>query len=404
MKKRMLLGLALATLLQSGVAYAEPNKKMSSALPRSMINVSKGQNTEQRKPLVQIALLLDTSGSMEGLIDQARYQLWNVVSDLAKARTEGEPIRLEISVYQYGTELVSKSKNCLRQIVPFTDNIDDVSKGLFSLHVGGGDEYCGAAIDSALNDLAWSESKGVYKAIFIAGNEYFDQGSTTFGQTLPELKSKSIFVNTIYCGTKYDGQSQWDTAAGIAGGVASLIDHNHHLPNMPTPYDEVMRELNDEMNATFVWYGSGGEKASRNQEKQDKNADRMSDHAFAARMATKAGHLYHHVNHDLVDAMQHRKVNLSKMPEKLMPVALRDKSPSDRADYMDEMIDRRKSVRRKMAEVLSKRQRYLENEYLKKKGGAKTMLGDALSMAIQEQAGSLGYTFDESGLVATNAN
>ena len=231
----------IAALVVSGacVAIANPAKKMSTSLASASAPKAEVAQNED-KPLIQIALLVDTSGSMKGLVDQARYQLWNVVSDLSKASLSDQPIRLEIAVYQYGTDQVSKSKGCLRQVVEFTEDLDQVSKGLFSLHVGGGDEYCGSVIEASLRDLTWNEDPSVYKAIFIAGNEYFDQGTTTFGEILPNLKSEAVFVNTIYCGTEYDGREQWDAAAEIAGGIASLIDHNHHLPNMPTPYDKMI--------------------------------------------------------------------------------------------------------------------------------------------------------------------
>ncbi len=369
--------------------------KMSTELSKTTSLSSNLQTTHE--PLIQLALLLDTSGSMEGLIDQARCQLWNVVSELAEARLNGDPIRLEIAVYQYGTDSIAKSKGCLRQITAFTEDLDEVSRGLFSLKVGGGDEFCGQVIESAVEGLSWSENPGVYKAVFIAGNESFDQGDTTVGGLLPQLRSKAVFLNTVFCGTKYGGQNQWALAAKIADGNAAMIDHNHHLPAMPTPFDAKMRQLNDEMNATFVWYGKDQGKAKKNQAKQDENAEEMSDHAFAARMSTKIGHLYHHVEYDLVDALMHKHVDLAKMPEEKMPTELQAKSPSDRMAFMDEMISRRKSVRRRMADLLSQRHRFLENEYLKKNSAGKTVLGDALSNAIKQQAGTLNYQFEEGG-------
>lgn len=392
MKKRVLLSLAIAALLPSAVSFGETRTSMSSKLSAP---VEVPARSVANEPLIQIALLLDTSGSMKGLVDQARSQLWNVVSDLSQARLNGDPIRLEIAVYQFGTEEVSKSRGCLRRVVSFTENLDEVSEGLFSLRVGGGDEFCGQVIGAAVEDLDWSEDSGVYKTIFVAGNEYFDQGNVTFGEILPEIQQKSILVNAIYCGTKYQGQEQWDSAAQIAGGVSALIDHNHHLPKMPTPYDTEMRELNELMNETFVWFGKGAERAARKQREQDKNAAEMSDHAFASRMSTKAGHLYHHVDHDLVDALRHGKADLETMPESLMPSVLRDKSPSDRQGFMEEMIAQRKTVRRRMAEVLSLRQIFLENELRKQGGNAKTVLGDALSTAIKLQAKMAGYKFAE---------
>ena len=394
--RKTLLYTIVALSCSGAISRAGNNTaKMSTELSKTTPISSNLQTTQE--PLIQLALLLDTSGSMEGLVDQARCQLWNVVSELAEARLNGDPIRLEIAVYQYGTESIAKSKGCLRQITTFTEDLDEVSRGLFSLKVGGGDEFCGQVIESAVDELSWNESPGVYKAVFIAGNESFDQGDTTVGGLLPKLKSKAVFLNTVFCGTKYGGQTQWDLAAKIAGGNAAMIDHNHHLPAMPTPFDAKMRELNDEMNATFVWYGKDQSKAKKNQAKQDENADKMSDHAFAARMSTKIGHLYHHVEHDLVDALMHKHVSLADMPEGKMPTELEAKSPSDRIAFMDEMISRRKSVRRRMADLLSQRHRFLENEYLKKNPSGKVVLGDALSDAIKQQAGTLNYQFEKEG-------
>ncbi|MEL6107757.1 MAG: vWA domain-containing protein [Planctomycetota bacterium] len=391
MKRSVINAFGVVAVCCTSLVAAEPKQKM--ALDFTAAQQPPSATPSQKDSLIQLALLIDTSGSMEGLVDQARYQLWNVVSDLAKARRGTQTIRLEIGVYQYGTDRVAKSKDCLRQIVGFTEDLDEVSRGLFSLHVSGGDEYCASAIARCLDDLEWSSDPSVYKAVFIAGNESFDQGKTTLGEVLPAVKQKSVFLNTVYCGTKYEGRPQWDVAAKIAGGLASFIDHNHHLPNMPTPYDARMRELNEEMNETFVWYGKGAAKAASNQGKQDRNADKMSDHAFAARMSAKIGHLYHHIDHDLVDAINHGHASLDKMPESLMPPVLSQKSSDERRTYMDEMIARRSSVRRRMAEVLSQRQRFLENELLKRGVEAKTVLGDALGEAIKDQAATLGYTF-----------
>ncbi len=371
--------------------------KMSETLPSRSATVSV-KNADKNEALVQVALLLDTSGSMKGLVDQARCQLWNVVADLAKARRGGQPIRLEIAVYQYGTETVSKKKGCLRQVVSFTDNLDEVSNGLFSLVVKGGDEYCGQVIGAAVDQLQWSANPSVYKVVFIAGNEPFDQGKTTYGEILPKADAQSIVVNTIYCGSKYAGEDQWKVASKASGGIHAKIDHNHHLPNIKTPLDGKMRELNRKMNETFIWYGDGSDKAAKNQQSQDKNADRMSDHAFAARMSAKIGHLYHHVHHDLVDAYRHGKVDLEKMSPSSMPENLREMSKEERMQYVTRMTEQRQSIRRQMADVIAQRHQFLQtkmSESLNDQQRSAMVLGDALVQAIRKQAREKGYRFGE---------
>lgn len=348
------------------------------------------------EPLVQLAVLLDTSGSMKGLADQARCQIWNAVSRLATAKRGGLPIRLQIAVYQFGTESVSKSEGCLRQVIPFTEDLDVISEALFRLQVAGGDEYCGAAINAAAADLEWSSDPSVYKTIVIAGNESFFQGETTFGEVLPQLASNSIVLNSIYCGTKYREEDGWQAATEIARGRFARIDHNHHLPNIKTPYDEKMRELNREMNATFVWYGKHSHVAADNQKHQDENTARMSDHAFAARMSAKIGHLYHHVDHDLVDAMTHGKVQVDRMPTELMPENLRRMTADQRVEFLNGKISDRQSVRRRMADLIAKRHAYLQKQMMNDLGkDAPQVFGEALIEALVEQATDCGFEFDE---------
>lgn len=165
---------------------------------------------------------------------------------------------------------------------------------------------------------------------------------------------------------------------------------------METPFDEQMRELNREMNDTFVWFGDGAEKAEKSQRAQDANVSKMSDHAYAARMSAKIGHLYHHVHHDLVDAMAHGKADLATMSDDQMPAALAKLSPDDRVKFMEEKTNERQAVRRKMADVISKRHQFLETKMtgqMKKPSDGSLVLGRALTLAIRKQAESKGYAF-----------
>jgi hypothetical protein len=73
---------------------------------------------------VQLALLLDTSNSMDGLIDQARSQLWTVVNEFAAARKGGQSVVLEVALYEYGNTRLSPQQGYVRQVLPFTTDLD----------------------------------------------------------------------------------------------------------------------------------------------------------------------------------------------------------------------------------------------------------------------------------------
>ena len=95
------------------------------------------------KPKIQLAILLDTSSSMNGLIDQTRNQLWQVVNEFSKAEQNGVKPSLEVAVYEYGNSRLSASNGYIRQVSGLTGELDAVSEALFSLTTNGGSEYCG---------------------------------------------------------------------------------------------------------------------------------------------------------------------------------------------------------------------------------------------------------------------
>src|SRR5688572_29060707 len=94
---------------------------------------------DPRAPLIQIALLLDTSNSMDGLIGQAKSQLWRVVNDLAGARCRGRAPRVQVALYEYGNSGLAAGENYVRQVLPFTADLDRVSERLFDLRTNGGE-------------------------------------------------------------------------------------------------------------------------------------------------------------------------------------------------------------------------------------------------------------------------
>jgi hypothetical protein len=80
---------------------------------------------------IQAAILLDVSNSMDGLIDQAKAQLWNMVSVMGKAKCNGLTPNIEIALYEYGRSTNDGTKGYVKQISAFTSDLDKLSKNLF---------------------------------------------------------------------------------------------------------------------------------------------------------------------------------------------------------------------------------------------------------------------------------
>ena len=202
-------------------------------------------------PTVQIALLLDTSNSMDGLIAQAKTQLWNVVNEFVKAKKNGRTPVIQVALVEYGKLTLSANEGYVRMILPLTDDLDKVSEELFALRTNGGEEYCGWVIREAVNKLEWSKTGDVYKAIFIAGNEPFTQGPVDFHASCRSAIERGIVVNTIFCGPNATGGTTgWRDGAVLADGSYMSIDQNQKVVEIPTPHDAEIARLGVDLNKT----------------------------------------------------------------------------------------------------------------------------------------------------------
>jgi hypothetical protein len=289
------------------------------------------------KPRVQLAILLDTSGSMSGLINQARTQLWSIVNDLATTEKNGVRPTLEVALYQYGNDGIPPSEGHIQMIVPLTDDLDRVSSELFKLGTNGGNEFCGHAIQSATNGLQWTEGDQDLKLIFIAGNEPFNQGTVDPKAACKAAIARGIMVNTIHCGSSSDGISGgWKDGAALADGRFLNIDQNSQVVEVAAPQDKQIAELNVKLNDTYVAYGAEGQQRVEMQSVNDANSSSISVANLSARARSKASAFYRNSTWDLVDAVKDDAEALDKVEESDLPEELRKLSKEERQAYIAE--------------------------------------------------------------------
>ncbi|MDA3959333.1 MAG: VWA domain-containing protein [Planctomycetota bacterium] len=350
---------------------------------------------EAPAPVVELAILLDTSSSMDGLIDQARARLWTIVNDLAKTTRNGAIPDLRVAVYEYGNSGLSSESNYIRQVIALSDDLDAVSEALFALNTNGGDEYCGAVIGRAMTDLKWTDGDH-YRAIFIAGNEPFTQGPVPYAQTCKEAVSRGVVVNTIHCGNAEAGQSgMWADAARLADGTSLNIDQDRVEVAIAAPQDDRIRELNGELNKTYVAYGVAGEAKAERQMVQDENAMASAPSSFADRAAAKSSKLYSNSDWDLVDAVVDGEVNLAEMEEAALPQVMRGMSEDERKAYVAEQSKKRQNLQTELTELVGARERFVAEKRAESGEQADDTFGAAARSAIKVQLKERGYTVGE---------
>lgn len=351
---------------------------------------------EQKCPrdyrLVQLCLLLDTSNSMDGLINQAKSQLWQIVNELSRMHKRGDNIRLEVALYEYGNNNLPVTSGYIRQVTPFTENLDLLSEALFSLDTNGGSEYCGHVIGSSLNQLQWNSSREGLKMIFIAGNEPFNQGSVDYEVACRWAAGKDIVVNTIYCGDYREGiGSFWQRGAVLGGGRYFAIDSDRDAGGIPTPYDHDLVLLNSRINSTYVPYGKAGKESIARQSQQDANAAKLSAPVSAARSVSKGSSLYKASEWDLVDALEEKKITTGQLRKEELPEELRKMNTGQLNGYVQQKKREREEVKAQITELSRKRDAYILQK--QKQNAGEQSLGSVILKNLRAQAEAKNFRF-----------
>ncbi len=416
MKRIAMLVVVLSLGMFAAGVFAEDAAKEEAAKPAET-------------PKIQIAILLDTSNSMDGLIDQTKNQLWEIVNDFLKVKQLGVSPELEVALYQYGNDGLDPKTDYIQQMTPFTTDLDLVSEKLFGLKTNGGLEYCGAVINRAVQELKWSDRRDDLRLIFIAGNEPFDQepgknarvqnraqvqqvqkkfsssktaaasqqeqaqatGAASYVDACKGAANKHIIVNTIHCGGEEEGRrTHWEDGALLTDGKYLVIDQNQAVVSIPAPQDKRLAELNSELNTTYIPFGQHGKAGAANQVAQDAN-NTMN---FSARVLSKSGKFYRNDSWDLVDAAAEDNFDLSKIETKDLPEAMQKMTSEEKKTYIAKHAEKRQAIQKEIGELSKARAAFIAEERSKMTEDDESF--GAVSLGImREQAEKAKFKYEE---------
>lgn len=334
----------------------------------------------KRVPKVQIAILLDNSGSMGGLLNQARTQLWKIVNTFASAQRDGVRPRLEIALYEYGDGVKRHSA--------FTTDLDLVSEKLFGLQVQGGDEYCGQVIQSATRELEWSGNPDDLKVIYIAGNEPFTQGPVPFQKAIAEAKKKGIVVNTIHCGGE---DATWRQGAVVAQGDHFIINHNAAIAYVPAPQDAELAKLGAQLNDTYVGYGTQGVRRKSMQVKQDQQAAAAAPSTALSRTVSKSTALYNNSDWDVVDAKKAGK-KVEELADDELPQEMRGLTKEEKKEFVAKKEKEREEIQARIRTLNAEREKFLAEQQAQAPAAEET-LDTAVVKSVKAQGEKKAFKF-----------
>lgn len=334
---------------------------------------------------------------MNGLIDQARAHIWEVVHELGQTTQDGQVPRLQVALYHYGDVPFLH-----KPLLHFSDDLDEVSRVLFAINGGGGEERCGEVIRNAVQQLAWSQHPRDLRLIVIAGNEPFTQGPVDYREAIALARSKDIVVSTIHCGPEAQGVAgKWADGARLGGGTFHNINHNARNFDMQAPQDARIRELNTQLNGTYLAYGAQGREARLRQEAQDLNAGNLGASAYANRALVKSGGQYDNRRWDLVDAVAADGDALAAIPAAELPEALRGLDAAGRQAAVAEMAAKRQALQAELAQVAQERANFVQAEQRRLAAGSgDPSLGEAMVSGLRQLAEAKGYISSPAGAPA----
>ncbi len=330
---------------------------------------------------------------MDGLINQAKSQLWKIVNEFNHARQDDEMPEVQVALFEYGNNDLSAQAGWIRKVSDFTTDLDLISEKLFALKTNGGEEYCGWVIKDALEQLEWSSSSRAYKAIFIAGNEPFTQGPVDYTDPCKSSRARGIIVNTIHCGDERTGvDTMWRDGARLGDGKYLVIDQDRAVAYVEAPQDVEIAKLSSDLNGTYLAYGRAGASGSTRQEMQDRNAATVaSSGALVERSVAKASANYNNGSWDLVDASKNKDFKLGELKEVELPAAMQALPPAERKEFIEQKSQERAELQAKINKLNAEREKFIAAK-MKQAGTTNTLDGVVIN-TVHEQAQTRGFMF-----------
>jgi Mg-chelatase subunit ChlD len=342
---------------------------------------------------LEMVFVLDTTGSMGGLIDGAKQRIWGIINDVMQ--TPSHPsVRVGLVAYRdHGDQYVT-------QILPVTNDLDKVYTTLMDFSAdGGGDgpEDVRQGLSDGVSKAGWSKpSADTAQVVFLVGDapphEDYAQEPDTLTTTAAAVKA-GMTVNTIQCGADDSTREVWQTIAQRGEGRFFAIAQDGGVATVATPYDARLAELGNKLGSTYLAYGGGAgaagasyraEAATRQAAAEDKVAGSVPAPAQAERAYNKALNKDAYVG-DLLQSIENGSVKLESVKTEDLPDGLQKLTPAERQKEVERRLADRKKMRDEIVTLSKQRDAYLADLRRKDPHGPSSGFDSAVASALKEQ-------------------
>lgn len=374
-----------AALILAGLASLPAHATQFAAPP---VAPNQAQSLPGRQATIELMFVLDTTGSMGGMLEGAKAKIWGIVNDLLQQRSlGGATIRVGLVAYR------DRGDNYVTRVTPLSANLDTVYSQLMSFQAqGGGDtpEDVRSAMAEAVRLGGWSApGSNTSQIIFLVGDapphdDYRNMPATD--TSARNAARRGIVVNTIQCGDNPSTRNAWLNVAQNGNGEYFAIAQDGGVEVLVTPYDQELAQLGEQMGATYMAYGAT-DKRRASQSAQMAMESRVVAAAPAAakadRALNKALNARAYDESDLVQQAEAGTVALPKIADAELPDSLRSLPPAQRQAALDKAVGQRKELRERIVVLSKKREQYLAQQ--RSERSSKGAFDAAVSAALAKQ-------------------
>jgi len=323
---------------------------------------------------LEMVFVIDTTGSMSGLLDAAKQRIWGIVNGVMREQR----VTVHVGLVAYR----DRGDRYVTQVLPLTEDLDKVYATLMEYEAaGGGDgpEDVRRALDEAVHSAGWSEAApDLSQIIFLVGdapphNDYDDSPDTLI--TASNAVQQGITINTIQCGFSGETERAWKMIADSGHGQYFAIAADGGVQAITTPYDDQLADLATKLGATFTPYGFGGgsdgderraDVVMQTETLEAHVAASASAVAKAERAINKAINAEAYIG-DLLQQIENGSVSLDAIDTAQLPKDLRGLAPYDRRVEIERRLANRRDLRHQILLLSQQRDAFLKAE-LNKRG------------------------------------
>jgi len=340
--------------------------------------------TATRPPRVEVAFVLDTTGSMGGLIDGAKRRIWSIARRIGEGRPRPD-LRIALVGYRdLGDEYVTR-------VHDLSGDMDEVYQNLSAFNADGDTpEHVSRALHDAVHRISWSQGTGL-RVIFLVGDAppHVDyQDGFDYHRHVAEARQRGIVVETVLCGGDVQAAAVWQQIAALGQGHYAQIDGQGGMPVAVTPVDADLARLNGALAATVVAGGTATQQAGITRKLEARRAMPVAAAAEAAAYFADAGRL---AEKDLVDlpAAEQKKEVESLQRAGAAPAAVKGKTADEAVAYLQAQKGRRAELQARIQTLQKQRE-----EYLRAQPGARAdAFDERVVQNLREQAAQQGIKY-----------